>query len=113
LGKARTRLAEKMALFNWKVNFWKFDKGQYSQASDKELANPSFVPLIVFTQHASRISATVPILYENGELYFIYNDAITQEQIKEKVELRGDGYKGLQEEAEDQLAAYFKKQNGS
>lgn len=102
-----------MALYNWDVNFWKLEGGKYSPANDKELANPSFMPLVVFTQRASRISAASPILYEDGVLYFIYNDAVTQEQIKEKVELRGDGYQDLLEEAEGQLSAYFKKHHGS
>lgn len=101
------------SMLNWKVNFWKCEKGVYSEASERELAHPSFVPLVVFTQYTGSVSAATPVLYENGELFFIYNDAITQEQIKEKVVLRGDGYTGLLKEAEHQLATYFKQQHGS
>ena len=94
----------------WQIHIWKLENGRYEPASEREVAEPTFNPIIVFrSSWGGAGSLGTPLVYENQVLYFVYDDAITQEQIKERVELRGDGYDKLLEEAERTLTKHFSR----
>ena len=93
---------------DFEIHIWKEENGRYAPADEKEVAQPSFNPIIVFRK--KWVSATsIPIVYDDHVLYFVYTDAITGEPIKERAELMGDGYQRLIEEAERALATHFSK----
>jgi hypothetical protein len=93
---------------HYEIHIWKFESGEYRDATDKEVAAPEFNPIIVFRPKWGRVTAT-PIVYENEALYFVYTDVITNQQIKERVELVGPGYNRLLTEAEEALKKYFQR----
>lgn len=96
----------------WEIHIWKQVGGHYSPATEQEVAVPSFEPVIVFrSSWGAKGALGTPIVYEDGSLYFVYEDALTTEQVKEIVELRGDGYTTLLKEAERVLTKHFS--NGS
>lgn len=94
---------------NWNIYLYKYEKGHYSEASQNEVARPTFEPIIVFKRAWSGGESVVPIIYENEALYFVYTDALTSIQTKELVELHSDGYEILLKEAESALTKHFQK----
>lgn len=93
----------------WNIYLYKLERGYYSEASEREAAQPTLKPVIVFKRVWSGAESVVPIIYEDNALYFVYTDALTTEQTKELVELRGDGYETLLKEAESALAKHFSR----
>jgi hypothetical protein len=98
---------------HYEIHIWKFNpdhgpNGEYQDATEKEVAQPNFNPIIVFRPKWGQITAT-PIVYENEALYFVYTDVITDLQVKERVELMGGGYNRLLTEAEEALKKYFQR----
>jgi hypothetical protein len=91
---------------DFEIHIWKLENGRYAPADEREVARPAFSPIIVFHKRWHN-TTTTPILYDNQELYFVYDDALTHEQIKERVELMGDGYECLIKDAETMLSEYF------
>ena len=97
---------------DWEVQIWKCVGGFYSLATEREMAFPNFIPIIAFVKQWSE-SHSVNMIYEDHNLYFVYTDALTTEQVKEPVELRdwqGNYHKLLLEEAEKILAKHFSKE---
>jgi hypothetical protein len=94
---------------SWNIYIYKFESGRYSDATEREVAQPTFEPVIVFKRVWAGGESVVPIVYENKALYFVYTDASTQEETKELVELRGNGYEQLLTEAESALKKHFQR----